>query len=55
VLTRSVLTLFETQDPATLQQAVRVVCPDLRPTAEMFDAIADAWERYRHIRDMPWD
>jgi hypothetical protein len=52
VLARS---LFEADDPATLGQAVWLVCPDLRPSGEVFDAIADAWERYRHIRDVPWD
>jgi hypothetical protein len=55
VLARSVLALFEFEDPASLEQAVWLVCPDLRPTGELFDGIADAWERYRYIRDMPWD
>ena len=55
VLARSVLALFESEDPATLEQAVLLICPDLRPTGELFDAIADAWGRYRHIKDMPWD
>lgn len=55
MLSRSVLALFEAEDPATLEQAVGLVCPDLRPAGEVFDAIADAWERYRHVRDLPWD
>ncbi len=29
--------------------------PDLRPSDELFDAIADARERYRHLKDRPWD
>jgi hypothetical protein len=55
VLASSVLARFETEDPLTLEQAVWVICPDLRPTVELFDAIADAWQRYRHVKDMPWD
>jgi hypothetical protein len=34
---------------------VGFVCPDRHLTSETFDAIADAWERYRHLRDLPWD
>jgi hypothetical protein len=49
------LTLLERQDPATLGDAVALVCPDGRPTSEAFDTIAEAWERYRHMRDMAWD
>jgi hypothetical protein len=55
VLARSVLALFEFADPGSLEQAVCLVCPDLNPAGEVFDAIADAWERYRYIKDMPWD
>jgi hypothetical protein len=49
------LALFERWDPATLDEAVELVCPDRRPTSEAFDAIADTWARYRHIRQLPWD
>lgn len=55
VLARSMLALFECEDPPTLERAVELVCPDLRPSGELFDAVADAWERYRHVREMPWD
>ncbi|MHB1568792.1 MAG: hypothetical protein ACYCXW_08785 [Solirubrobacteraceae bacterium] len=55
LLARSVTALFEREDPATLQQAVTIVCPDRRPSSDLFDAIADVWGRYRHIRELPWD
>jgi hypothetical protein len=49
------LMLFERWDPPTLDHAVELVCIDHRPSSETFDAIADAWERYRHQRHLPWD
>jgi hypothetical protein len=52
---QAALTLFERRGPRTLPEAVSFVCPDLRPTPETFEAIAQAWERYRHLRDLPWD
>lgn len=52
---QAALTLFECRDPQTLAEAVDLVCPDRRPSTDVFDAVADAWERYRHLRDLPWD
>ncbi len=52
---RSALELSERRNPATLEEAVALVCPDRRPSSQAFDAIADAWDRHRYTRDMPWD
>ena len=37
-----------------LGQAVWLICPDLCPTGELFEAVANAWERYHRVRGMPW-
>jgi hypothetical protein len=52
---RFALELFERSRPATLGEAIALVCSEGRPSGEVFDAIADAWDRYRYLRDMPWD
>lgn len=51
VLARSLLALFESEGLATLERAVGMVCPG----CEVFGAIADAWERYPHVKDIPSD
>lgn len=53
--TCAVPALLEREDPSTLERAIALVCPDLRPTGEQFDAIVDAWERHRHVRHAAWD
>ncbi len=49
------LNLFERTGPQSLDEAIAKVCADRRPAAPAFDAIADAWDTYRHLKHLPWD
>jgi hypothetical protein len=49
------LELLERSEPATFSEAVRLVSADGMPAGAAFDAIADAWETYHLVRNMPWD
>jgi hypothetical protein len=39
----------------TLDQAVALVAAHGVVTTEAFDCLADAWETYRHFKDLSWD
>jgi hypothetical protein len=47
------LELFERNDPRTLAEAIALVWPDGNAPAEGFRALEQAWDLYRHVRDMP--
>jgi hypothetical protein len=49
------MTLLEHREPATLAAAVSLVAEQgpLGPAA--FDLLADAWESYRHLKNLSWD
>jgi hypothetical protein len=49
------LELLERHEPATLLEAVKLVCGDGPCAGFAFDAIADAWGTYHVVRNMPWD
>jgi hypothetical protein len=49
------LELLERTNPQTLDDAVALVWPDRKVPPERFDAVAQAWDFYRHVRDMPRD
>lgn len=50
---RAALELFERNDPRTLGDAIALVWPDGKAPAERVGALAQAWDLYRHVRDMP--
>jgi len=49
------MTLLEYRDPPSLKAAVALVASQGAVTTDAFDCIADAWETYRHLRQLSWD
>jgi hypothetical protein len=49
------MTLLEHLDPATLQAALALLARHGTITSDAFDCVADAWETYRHLKDLSWD
>lgn len=49
------LTLMERNDPRTLRQALAVAGDETSLNAASFEVVAEAWDRYFHIRHMSWD
>ncbi len=49
------MTLLEYSEPATLDAAVALVAGHGSMTGDAFDCVADAWETYRHMRNLSWD
>jgi DNA-binding NarL/FixJ family response regulator len=49
------LTLMERHDPRSLRQALRLVADGIALTPASFEVVAEAWDRYFHIRNLPWD
>jgi hypothetical protein len=49
------ITLHEHLDPATLQTALALSARHGTITSDAFDCVADAWETYRHLKDLSWD
>lgn len=49
------LALMERHDPKSLQQALWLVDDGREISAPSFEIVAEAWDRYFHIRSMPWD
>lgn len=47
--------LLEYSAAETLDEAVALVAAHGVVTNEAFDCLADAWETYRHFRDLSWD
>ena len=47
------LALFERHDPATLAEAAHLIETQGQLTAEAFDHLTQAFDRYWHLRDMP--
>ena len=52
---QAAMTLLEYRDPSTLDAAVALVANQGTVTEAAFNCIADAWETYRHLRDLGWD
>lgn len=48
-------TLLELCDPASLDRAVGLIADRGAVTVEAFDRLADAWERFRHVKDLSVD
>ena len=49
------LELLVYANPRTLAEAVALVWPDRRVPPDRFDALAQAWDLYWHLRDTPCD
>jgi hypothetical protein len=49
------LWLMERHDPKSLREALWLVDEGRSITAPVFEVVAEAWDRYFHIRTMPWD
>lgn len=49
------LTLMERHDPRTLREALMLAGDETSLTAASFEVVADAWDRYFHMRHMSWD
>jgi hypothetical protein len=45
--------LFDSRQPQTLTEAVRLVSPNGEITPAAFECLARAFDRYWHLRDMP--
>jgi hypothetical protein len=49
------MTLLEYYEPCSLDIAVALIAGQGVVAVQVFDAVADAWERYRHVRHLAWD
>ncbi len=49
------LALMERHDPKSVREALWLVDEGRALSAPVFDVVADAWDRYFHLRSMPWD
>ena len=49
------LSLMERHEPHSLPQALRLLGDATAITPPRFEIVAEAWDRYFHIRSMPWD
>jgi hypothetical protein len=49
------LALMERHDPRTLRQALAIAGDETSLNAASFEIVAEAWDRYFHIRHMSWD
>ncbi len=49
------MNLLEYSAPETLDEAVAMVASYGTVTTDVFDRVADAWETYRHFKDLSWD
>ena len=49
------MSLLEHVDPPTLDTAARLVADQGPMNARAFDLLADAWESYRHLKNLSWD
>lgn len=47
--------LMELHDPRSLREALWLVDEGREVSATVFEVLAEAWDRYFHIRNMPWD
>ena len=49
------LPLMERHDPGTLREALALAGDETSLTAANFEIVAEAWDRYFHMRHMSWD
>ena len=47
--------LLEYCEPTSLEAAVALLVDQGTVTGAAFDCVADAWETYRHLKDVTWD
>lgn len=52
---RAAVAFYERHQPATLDDAARLLESYGPMTPEAFDAVAMAWDVYWHLKDMPGD
>ncbi len=48
------LELFERRDPPTLDEALTLVRGPRELSPQAFAVVVEAWDRYFHMRSMPW-
>ncbi|HEY2054644.1 MAG TPA: hypothetical protein VGH14_11980 [Solirubrobacterales bacterium] len=46
---------MERHEPGSLPQALDLLGEASPITPSRFEIVAEAWDRYFHIRSMPWD
>jgi hypothetical protein len=49
------LALMERHDPASFEQALGLALHGAEPPPQSREVVAEAWDRYFHIRSMPWE
>jgi hypothetical protein len=49
------LALMERYDPESLREALWLVDEGRSISPPCFEIVAEAWDRYFHIRNLPWD
>ncbi len=52
---QAAMRLLEHCNPQTLDGAVALLATQGTVTVDAFDRVADAWETYRHFKDLSWD
>lgn len=49
------MALMERYDPESLPEALSLIDEGRAISPPSFEIVAEAWDRYVHIRNMPWD
>jgi len=52
---KAAVALMERHDPDSLEGALELVPGNADPSALCQKALAEAWDRYFHMRNMSWD
>jgi hypothetical protein len=52
---QAAIILLESCEPETIDAAVALLADQGTVTVDAFDRIADAWETYRHLKNLSWD
>jgi hypothetical protein len=52
---QAAIILLESCEPETIDAAVALLADQGTVTMDAFDRVADAWETYRHLRNLSWD
>jgi len=52
---QAALVLMERHDPGSLKQSLELIQADGEVSRPCFDAVAEAWDHYFHMRGMSWD
>ncbi|MGC1166891.1 MAG: hypothetical protein WA862_12375 [Solirubrobacterales bacterium] len=52
---QAAITLMERHDPCSWEEALALARGEGPATSGSSDIVAEAWDRYFHMRDMSWD